>query len=122
MMLANVVYHCQHCGTPVHGRHVTRHEAACLDNPTLLAELRRLLDDGAGRCVRRKSYTDRVYRPVASEAMVRRWGSWDATAVALGLAVPDKMPRVGLNSPLTDAERNVCQRRASEEWAYYPSR
>ncbi len=116
------INHCRYCGQPMGSNHVVVHERTCLHNPALLAELQRILDDGTGRCVRRKSYTDRVYRPVASEAMVRKWGSWDATAVALGLAVPDKMPRVGLNSPLTDAERNACQRRASEEWAYYPSR
>jgi hypothetical protein len=122
MMLAEIVYHCQYCGTPVHGRHVTRHERTCLDNPTVLAELRELLDDGTGRCIRRNLYMKMVYRPVASEMMVKRFGSWDATAVALGLAIPDKQPKTGWNAPLTDAERNACRLRANTEQAYYPSK
>ena len=122
MMRAEIVYHCQYCGEPAHIAHVARHEACCLDNPTLLEELRRLLDDGTGRCVRRKMYTDRVYRPVSSHEIVRHFGSWDAAAVALGLAIPDKIPMTGLNAPLTDAERNACKRRASAEWSYYPCR
>ena len=104
------------------GNHVVAHERTCLHNPALLAELQRILDDGTGRCVRRKVYMEMAYRPIASEALVRKWGSWDAAAVALGLAISDKTPQVGLNAPLTDAERNACKRRASAEWSYYPCR
>ena len=113
------IIRCQYCGEQMNLAHITRHERTCLDSPVLLAELRRLLDDGTGRCIRRKLYMDMVYRPVSSEALVRRWGSWDASAVALGLAIPDKQPKVGLNAPLTDAERFCCQRRAVVEGAWH---
>ncbi len=116
------INHCRYCGQPMGGNHVVVHERTCLHNPALLAELQRILDDGTGRCVRRKVYMEMAYRPIASKALVRKWGSWDAAAVALGLAISDKQPKTGWNAPLTDAERNACRLRANTEQAYYPSR
>ena len=116
------INHCRYCGQPMGGNHVVVHERTCLHNPALLAELQRILDDGTGRCIRRKIYASMEYRPVAAEGIVRHFGSWDAAAKALGLSIPDKRPKTGWNAPLTDAERHACQRRGSAEQAYYPSR
>ncbi len=116
------VNRCRFCGEAFTGNHVEAHERTCLDNPSLLAELRILLDDGTGRCIRRNLYASMSYRPVAAEGIVRRFGGWDDAAKALGLSIPDKRPKTGWNAPLTDAERHACQRRGSAEQAYYPSR
>jgi len=117
------IVRCQFCGAPKYEGHVERHEAACLDNPAVLEELRRLLDDGTGRSIRRRDYLELPdTKPASDKRIADRFHSWDNLARALGLRVADKAPKVGINAPLTDDERFCCQRRLAVERGYYPSK
>jgi hypothetical protein len=121
------MYKCRHCGVEFSGRHIDRHEHACLHNAALVAQLKTMIDDGNGRAVNRSVFRRRTDKPVSDAFLVESFGSWDAVADHFGLLHPLSLNKGWpgsrmLNAPLTDAERFCCQRRAVQEGAWHSSR
>jgi hypothetical protein len=110
------VDYCRYCGA-MFARNILRHESVCPDNPSVMAKVRAMVDDGTGRIINREVYDAMPDKPVSSTTLRHRFGGWQETAKALGLIHGN-----GLDAPLTEAERYCCQRRLAQEQAYYPSK
>lgn len=99
----------------------TAHEQVCLADPENVARWRAEMDDGDGMAISRTEW-QRQPRSVSDDYLSRSYGGWDNAARVLGLQPFRKgAPAIGLNAPLSEAERHACARRAALEADYHPS-